>query len=142
MTWLREHTQRPPVCPYGEPCRTSEGGIPLDSHLLFADYVWPPCSNQVPENTRIGQRDEGARPAHLSDIDCDPSVVPIAGFFKPSTDPRSATEFARDNWSFCQKEYVQDGIRTAMAVPKELAEAQAAVVGSMSDIFWLLESSS
>lgn len=65
---------------------------------------------------------------------CDPYVVPMAGFFKPSTDPRTAAQFAKDNWSFCQKEYVQDAIRTAAAVPKELAEAEAATVGVVQDI--------
>lgn len=65
---------------------------------------------------------------------CDPYVVPMAGFFKPSTDPRTAAQFARDNWSFCQKEYVQNAIRTAAAVPKELADAEAATVGIVQDI--------
>lgn len=65
---------------------------------------------------------------------CDPGVAAMAGFFKPSTDPRTATQFARDNWSFCQKEYVQDGIRAAAAVPKALAESEGAVVGVIRDI--------
>lgn len=65
---------------------------------------------------------------------CDPGVAAMAGFFKPSTDPRTATQFARDNWSFCQKEYVQDGIRAAAAAPKALADAEGAVVGVVRDI--------
>lgn len=65
---------------------------------------------------------------------CDPYVVPMAGFFKPSTDPRTASQFAKDNWSFCQKEYVQNALRAAAAVPKELADAEAATVGVVQDI--------
>ena len=65
---------------------------------------------------------------------CDPGVVATAGFFKPSTDTRTAAQFARDNWSFCQKEYVQTAIRQAAAVPKELADAEGAVVGIMREI--------
>ena len=64
---------------------------------------------------------------------CNPGVVALAGFFKPATDPRTASQFATDNWSFCQKEYVQDGIRAAAAVPKELAEAEGAVAGLVRD---------
>lgn len=65
---------------------------------------------------------------------CDPGVIAMAGFFKPSTDTRSAAEFSRDNWSFCQKEYVQAGIRAAAAAPKEIADAEAAVVDSLRGI--------
>ena len=65
---------------------------------------------------------------------CDPYVVPIAGFFKPSNDPRTAAQFATDNWSFCQKEYVQNAIRIAAEVPQELADAEAATVGIIQDV--------
>lgn len=65
---------------------------------------------------------------------CNPGVVALAGFFKPSTDPRTASQFATDNWSFCQKEYVQEGIRAAAAVPRELAEAEGAVAGLVREI--------
>jgi hypothetical protein len=64
---------------------------------------------------------------------CDPGVLPIAGFFKPSTDPRTATEFAKDNWIFCQKEYVQNAVRLAAQVPKDLAAAETATAGVMSE---------
>ena len=65
---------------------------------------------------------------------CDPGVVAMAGFFKPSTDSRTAAQFSRDNWSFCQKEYIQNGIRQAAAVPQELASAEGAVVGAVREI--------
>jgi len=65
---------------------------------------------------------------------CDPAVVALAGFFKPTKDPRTASQFASDNWSFCQKEYVQAGIRAAAAVPRELTDAEGAVVGLVQGI--------
>lgn len=65
---------------------------------------------------------------------CNPGVVALAGFFKPTTDPRTAHQFSMDNWSFCQREYVQEGIRAAAAVPRELAEAEGAVVGLVRDV--------
>jgi hypothetical protein len=64
---------------------------------------------------------------------CDPGVVPIAGFFKPSNDPRTATEFAKDNWIFCQKEYVQNAVRLAAQVPKDLATAEASTAGVITE---------
>ena len=48
---------------------------------------------------------------------CDPGVVPIAGIFKPDKDPRTATQFAKDNWDECRKEYVQAAIRVAAVAP-------------------------
>jgi len=65
---------------------------------------------------------------------CDLGVVAMAGFFKPATDTRTATQFARDNWSFCEKEYVQNGIRAAAAIPKELADAEAAIAGVVGEV--------
>jgi hypothetical protein len=74
---------------------------------------------------------------------CDPYVVPFSGFFKPDTDPRTATEFARDNWSFCQKEYIQNAIRTAAQGVQDLADAESDVgglveemVGVFADVFF------
>jgi hypothetical protein len=73
---------------------------------------------------------------------CDPYVVPLAAFFKPEKDPRSPTQFARDNWSFCQKEYIQGAIRLAAAGAQDLADAEADVVsmtkgliGVFADVF-------
>jgi hypothetical protein len=65
---------------------------------------------------------------------CDPYVVPIAAFFKPSTDPRSGTEFATENWSFCQKQYVQKALNLAAEVPRGLAAAGSASAGIIQDI--------
>ena len=65
---------------------------------------------------------------------CNSYVVPIAGFFKPTDDPRTAAQFATDNWSFCKKEYIQNALRTAAAVPKAIADAEAGTVGIVQDI--------
>jgi hypothetical protein len=65
---------------------------------------------------------------------CDSYVVPLAGFFKPTNDPRTAAQFATDNWTFCQKEYIQNALRVAAEVPKELAAAEAATVGVIQDV--------
>jgi len=65
---------------------------------------------------------------------CDPYVVPIAGFFKPMEDPRTATQFAIDNLSFCKKEYIQNALRTAATLPQALADAEAGTVGLVQDI--------
>lgn len=59
---------------------------------------------------------------------CNPGVVPIAGSFKPANDPRTAGEFAKDNWQTCQKEYIQRAVAVAAEAPKELAAAQGEVV--------------
>jgi hypothetical protein len=46
---------------------------------------------------------------------CNFAVMAAAGFFKPKDDPRSATEFATDNFSFCMKTYVDKFMEMAMA---------------------------
>jgi len=65
---------------------------------------------------------------------CDAYVIPIAGFFKPSNDPRSAAQFATDNWSFCQKQFIQEALRVAAEAPQALADAEAATVGVIQEI--------
>lgn len=65
---------------------------------------------------------------------CEPGVIPLAGLFKPTDDPRTAAEFAADNWSFCQREYVQDAIRVAANAPATLAEATTDTVAAASEM--------
>jgi hypothetical protein len=76
--------------------------------------------------------------AHWEERRCDPGVVPIAGAFKPASDPRTAGEFAEDNWRECQKEYIQRAVAIAAEAPKELAAAQGEVVAMASDATDLL----
>lgn len=65
---------------------------------------------------------------------CEPSVVVGAAAFKPTDDPRTPGQFAEDNWRYCQKEYVQKAVREAAELPRQLANAEAAVVNGMQDI--------
>jgi len=65
---------------------------------------------------------------------CDPYVVAMAGFLKPSTDPRTPSQFASDNWNFCQKEYVQRAIAVAAEVPKQVAAVAEGSVGTVGGI--------
>jgi hypothetical protein len=65
---------------------------------------------------------------------CEPSVVVGAAAFKPADDPRTPGQFAEDNWRHCQKDYVQKAIREAAALPREIANAEAAVVNGIQDI--------
>jgi hypothetical protein len=69
---------------------------------------------------------------------CDPGVIPIAGAFKPASDPRTAGEFAEANWRECQKEYIQRAVAVAAEAPKELVAAQADVVAMADDAASLL----
>ena len=65
---------------------------------------------------------------------CEPGVIPIAGAFKPADDPRSSTDFAKDNWRHCQKEYIQNAVKLATEAPKALATAEEDVVEVIGDI--------
>ena len=65
---------------------------------------------------------------------CDPSVVITAAAYKPANDPRTPGQFAEDNWRDCQKEYVQKAVREAAALPRQLANEQAAIVNGVQDI--------
>jgi len=71
---------------------------------------------------------------HWDEMRCSPYVIPIAGFHKPRNDPRSAVEFARANFSFCQKEYIQDALRAAAAGAKEMVEEQKAIGALVQDM--------
>jgi len=71
---------------------------------------------------------------HWDEMRCSPYVVPIAGFYKPRNDPRSAVEFARANFSFCQKEYIQDALRVAATGAKDVVEEQKAIAALVQDM--------
>lgn len=67
---------------------------------------------------------------------CKPGVVVLASIFKPDTDMRTGSQFAADNWAFCQKQYIESAIRTATTEVKSLSNAQgdiAAAAGSVVD---------
>lgn len=69
---------------------------------------------------------------------CDPFVAAFSSFYKPSTDPRSPSQFARDNWSYCQKRYIERAISAAAEAPRQMAAAAesnvSAVTGMVSTV--------
>jgi hypothetical protein len=65
---------------------------------------------------------------------CNPYVVPFSSFFKPATDSRTPSEFAKENWSFCQKEYIQNAIRLAASEVSALVDEQGGVVSIVQGI--------
>jgi hypothetical protein len=65
---------------------------------------------------------------------CNPYVVPFSSFFKPSSDDRTPSQFAKDNWVFCQKEYIQNAIRLATTGVTSLLDEQGGVVGIVQNI--------
>lgn len=65
---------------------------------------------------------------------CVPGVAATAGRYKPDTDPRTPSQFASDNWTFCQKQYVQEGIRAAAKLPQEVASELEGVVNVADDL--------
>uniref|UniRef100_A0A6C0D974 Uncharacterized protein n=1 Tax=viral metagenome TaxID=1070528 RepID=A0A6C0D974_9ZZZZ len=76
---------------------------------------------------------------------CEPGVVLLAGWLKPEKDPRTSAQFAKDNWSFCQKEYVEHALRTAAQVPEAATRVQAGIsqvftqiTGTAADMFYHL----
>ena len=71
--------------------------------------------------------------AHWEEMRCSPYVIPIAGFYKPTLDPRSAMEFARANFSFCQKEFVQAALRDASQGVKSVVAEQGAITALVQD---------
>jgi len=72
--------------------------------------------------------------ANWNEQRCEPHVIPLAGFFKPTEDPRSAAEFATENWNFCQKKFVEAALSVAAQVPKGMTAASAASVSVIQDI--------
>jgi hypothetical protein len=67
---------------------------------------------------------------------CKPGVVALAAIFKPDTDMRTGSQFAADNWAFCQKQYIESAIRTATTEVQSLSNAQgdiAAIAGAVVD---------
>jgi len=65
---------------------------------------------------------------------CDPYIVPIASLFKPDNDTRTPSEFAADNFDFCQRVYIQNTIKAAAAVPEHLAALTADKVRVMESL--------
>ena len=50
-----------------------------------------------------------------TDRRCELPVVMAASFFKPADDPRSTGEFAKDNFDFCMKSFIDKFMTIFMA---------------------------
>ena len=55
---------------------------------------------------------------------CDFAVMAAAGFFKEDADPRSRTEFAKDNFQFCMGTFVDKFLTTLMVPVSAMFEKQ------------------
>ena len=75
---------------------------------------------------------------HWDEARCSPYVIPIAGLYKPSGDPRTAVQFARDNVSFCQKEFIQAAISEAAAGARGVVAEQGAIAAVVQDMVSVL----
>lgn len=65
---------------------------------------------------------------------CDFPVMMASMFFKPDTDPRSKNDFAKDNFSFCMKTYIDKFMELLMAPISYIFGKQANVAASSIDM--------
>lgn len=64
---------------------------------------------------------------------CDIPVMAAASFFKPHSDPRSSGEFAKDNFDFCMKTYVDKFTTLLMGPVQALFSKQVNIASSGMD---------
>jgi hypothetical protein len=65
---------------------------------------------------------------------CEVTTMMVAGLAKPSSDPRSVTEFASDNFKYCMGKMAQDTLKVALAPMYTVAEQQANSVKNMNGV--------
>lgn len=65
---------------------------------------------------------------------CEMPVVMAAMFFKPESDPRTKNTFAKDNFDFCMKSYIDKFMNLLMAPINALFGRQANLAGSALDM--------
>lgn len=63
---------------------------------------------------------------------CDIPVMAVAGRFKPADDPRTPSQFAKDNFSFCTEKLAQTAMDVAMAPVSAVMNQQAEVAGGIT----------
>lgn len=63
---------------------------------------------------------------------CDIPVMAVAGRFKPADDPRTPSQFAKDNFSFCTEKLAQATMDVAMAPVSAVMNQQAEVAGGIT----------
>jgi len=65
---------------------------------------------------------------------CDLPVMTAAMFFKPESDPRTSTEFTKDNFNFCMKSYIDKFLNLLMAPINVIFGKQLNLANSALDI--------
>jgi hypothetical protein len=65
---------------------------------------------------------------------CDVATMMVAGLAKPSSDSRTATEFASDNFKYCTGKMAQDSLKVALAPLYTVAEQQAQTVKNLNGV--------
>ena len=69
-----------------------------------------------------------------ADMRCNVLIMFAAYYFKPQNDPKSAGEFAMDNFSFCMKTIVQDVMAVVMAPFLSVFGQHASTAGAITDM--------
>ena len=65
---------------------------------------------------------------------CELPVTVAAMFFKPDSDPRTGSDFAKDNFNFCMKSYIDKFMNILMSPINALFGKHAGLAGSAIDI--------
>jgi len=69
--------------------------------------------------------------ANWSTRRCEPGIVASAFLYKPYNDPKTVSDFASDNFQFCQGKIAQQVIETAAYPVKVIQEQQKNIVGGI-----------
>lgn len=72
--------------------------------------------------------------AHWDEKRCSLPVLFTAGFYKPTSDKRSAAEFSVENFTFCSSRIAQDVIKAAMAPFVSVLGSQIGNMGSLQEV--------
>lgn len=82
----------------------------------------------------IASLERGQVMQNWSSMRCSLPVMVSAGYFKPSTDPRSKSQFSSDNFQFCMKELVQTVTDIVMAPLVDIFSTHAGSASLMNNI--------
>jgi len=64
---------------------------------------------------------------------CELPIIVAAAFFKPDSDPRTSTDFAKENFSFCMKSVIEKFIELFMAPINAVFGTQVNIAGAAVD---------
>jgi hypothetical protein len=73
--------------------------------------------------------------ANWSNRRCDIPIMTMARYFKPPDDPRTATQFAQDNFMFCMNQLAQNATSVAMMPVNKILSAQVSVSAIITTVF-------